>query len=80
MTVYELIQELSQYKASTEVRFHVDAKLDIGVEAEFDRDDENDVQDVTVMADIDEDFDFDDISNHENTRYGSQYIQINLTY
>ena len=28
MKVYELIQELSQYKADTEVEFHVKAKFD----------------------------------------------------
>lgn len=80
MTVYELIQELSQYNAETQVRFHVDADLDIDVEAQFDRNNENDTQDVTVTADIDEDFEFDDISDYENARYGMKYIQINLTY
>lgn len=80
MTVYELIQELSQYNAERQVRFHVDADLDIDVEAKFDRNDENDIQDVTVTADIDEDFEFDDISDYENARYGMKYIQINLTY
>lgn len=80
MTVYELIQELSQYKAETEVRFHVDAQLDVDVEAKFDRNNEEDTQEVTVTADIDEDFDFDDISDYENSRYGNRFIQINLTY
>ena len=36
MKVYELIQELSQYKADTEVEFHVKATFDTDVEAEFD--------------------------------------------
>lgn len=36
MKVYELIQELSQYKADTEVEFHVNAEFDTDVEAEFD--------------------------------------------
>lgn len=76
MKVYELIQELAQYDADTEVRFHIDTSLD--VHADFDRDNENDTQEVTV--DIDEDFEFDDIDDHENTRYGNKYIQINLTY
>ena len=80
MTVYELIQELSQYKAETEVRFHVDAQLDVDVEAKFDRNNEEDTQEVTVTADIGEDFDFDDISDYENSRYGNRFIQINLTY
>ena len=34
MKVYELIQELSQYKADTEVEFHVKATFDTDVEAE----------------------------------------------
>ena len=80
MTVYELIQELSQYKADTEVRFHVDAELNVDVEAKFDRENENDTQEVTVTANIDEDFDFDDVSDYENARYGRRYIQINLGY
>ena len=80
MTVYELIQELSQYRADTEVRFHVDASLEVDVEAEFDRNNENDKQEVTVNVSIDEDFDFEDTSDYENVRYGSKYIQINLTY
>lgn len=80
MKVYELIQELSQYRADTEVIFHVDTSLDVDVEAEFDRNNDNDVQSVTVTADIDEDFEFDDISDYENARYGTKYIQINLTY
>lgn len=80
MTVYELIQELSQYKADTEVRFRVDAELNVDVEAEFDRENENDTQEVTVTANIDEDFDFDDVSDYENAYCGRKYIQINLTY
>lgn len=42
MTVYELIQELSRYDADTEVNFHVKADFDTDVDAEFDRDNEND--------------------------------------
>lgn len=38
MTVYELIQELSQFKADTEVKFHVKAEFDTDVETEFDED------------------------------------------
>ena len=80
MKVYELIQELSNYKADTEVKFHVKANMDIDVSAEFDRENEDDVQEVTVKAEIDEDFDFDDIDDHENTRAWSSDITINLTY
>lgn len=38
MKVYELIQELSQFKADTEVEFHVKATFDTDIEAEFDDD------------------------------------------
>lgn len=79
MKVYELIQELSQYKADTEVEFHVKAKMDIDVKATFDRDNEDDYQDVTVEADIDEDFEFDDITDNENS-YFRPNITINLEY
>lgn len=80
MTVYELIQELSWYKADTEVRFHVDASIDVDVEATFNREEENDTQEVTVTADIDDDFEFEDISDYEDAHYGGKYIQINLEY
>lgn len=59
MTVYELIQELSQYNADTEVKFHCEAEYDIDVEAEFDRESENNTQEVTVIAS------FDDIDDYE---------------
>lgn len=79
MKVYELIQELAQYEADTEVRFHVKAKFDTDVEAEFDRDNEDDTQTVTVTAEFDEDVDFDDISDYANHRYNPD-ITINLEY
>lgn len=79
MKVYELIQELSQYKADTEVGFHVKATFDTDVEAEFDRDNENDTQEVTVTAEFDEDVDFDDITDNESSRYHPN-ITINLEY
>ena len=79
MTVYELIQKLSNYNADTEVRFKVSAKFDTDVEAEFDREDENDIQEVTVTAKFDDNVNFDDISDHERNRY-RPYIEINLKY
>lgn len=79
MKVYELIQELAQYKADTEVNFHVKAKFDTDVEAEFDRKNEDDTQTVTVTAEFDEDVSFDDISDHENY-ICSPDITINLEY
>lgn len=78
MTVYELIQELSNYNADTEVRFKVSAEFNTDVEAEFDREDENDIQEVTVTAEFDDNVDFDDISDHE--REYRPYIEINLEY
>lgn len=79
MKVYELIQELSQYKADTEVEFHVKAKFDTVVEAEFDRDNEDDTQEVTVGVSFDEDVDYSDIDDKENSIY-SPHISINLEY
>ena len=79
MKVYELIQELSQYKADTEVEFHVKATFDTDVEAEFDRDNENDTQEVTVTAEFDEDVDFDDIEDNESSIL-HPCITINLEY
>lgn len=79
MKVYELIQELTQYKPDTEVKFHVKAKIDVDVKAAFDRDNEDDEQDVTVEADIDEYFEFDDITDNVRGLY-SPNITINLEY
>lgn len=84
MKVYELIQELSQYNADTEVEFHCKAVYDTDVEAEFDRENENDVQEVTVTATFDDDVDFDDIDDHESidrrTLQKESYIVVNLSY
>ena len=76
MTVYELIQKLTKYKGDTEVGFHVQAEFSTDVEAEFDREDENNTQEVTVDAVFDEDVDFDDIDDFSNNRY----IVINLEH
>lgn len=80
MTVYDLIQELTRYNADTEVRFHFRGNFDVDVEAEFDRESEYDVQDITVNADFDGDVDFDDIDNFENARYVTPHILFNLSY
>lgn len=79
MTVYELIQELSQYDADTEVKFHCEAEFDTDVEAEFDRENEDDTQEVTVTAEFDDNVDFNYISDYERDRY-RPYIEINLEY
>lgn len=78
MTVYELIQKLSQYSADTEVEFHCEAVYDTDVEAEFDREDENDIQEVTVSAEFDEDVSYDGIEYKSTIR--TPHITINLTY
>lgn len=81
MKVYELIQKLSNYNADTEVRFHVNGEFETDVEAEFDRDNEDDVQDVTVTAEIDDDVEFEDIDDYEpkSKRFLSEpYIVMNF--
>lgn len=79
MKVYELIQELSRFEADTEVKFHVKAKFDTDVQAEFDRENEDDVQDVTVDVEFDEDVNFEDIEDNERNIYIPE-ITINLEY
>ena len=78
ITVYELIQELSRYRAETEVKFHVKAKFTTDVEAEFDRESEDDVQEVTVDAEFDEDVDIDNFEDREDRVFGD--VVINFTY
>ena len=78
MTVYELVQELVQYDADAEVRFNVRGQMDFDTLAEFDREDENDQQEVTVTVDIDDRFEFDYIK--EYTKSKPKMIEINLEY
>jgi hypothetical protein len=84
MKVYDLIRELSQYNADTEVKFHCKAYYDTDVEAEFDRESEDDIQAVTVTATFDDDVDFDDIDDYEpmskRTWQKEPFIVINLSY
>lgn len=80
MTVYELIQELSQYNADTEVVFHCKAVHDTDVEAEFDREDENNIQEVKVSAEFDEDVDYDGIWVSKLVITRTPPIVINLKY
>lgn len=79
MTVYELIQELSRFSADTEVEFHVKADFDTDVDAEFDRNNEDDVQTVTVTAGFDEDVNYDGIKDNEHHRYNPN-ITMELVY
>ena len=80
MRVYELIQELAKYNPDTKVDFHVIAEFETDVEAEFNREIEDDIQEVTVDAKFDDDVDFEDIDDHESNHFGEKYIQINLSY
>lgn len=74
MTVYELIQELAKHKGDTEVGFHVQAEFSTDVKAEFDREDENNTQEVTVDAKFDEDVDFYEIVDFSNNRYNPRIV------
>lgn len=84
MKVYELIQELSRYNADTEVKFHCEAEYDTDVKAEFDRENEDDTQEVTVTTSFNDDVDFDGIDDyeetHKRTRRKDPFIVINLSY
>lgn len=78
MTVYELVQELVQYDADAEVRFNVKGEMDFDTFAKFDREDENDQQEVTVTVDIDDVFEFDYIRDWTKTK--PKMVEINLEY
>lgn len=72
MKVYELIQELTNFEASTEVEFRVE----MSIEADADVDLEGEANQ-TVSVDIDERVSFDDIRDNERT---SKSVTINLNY
>ena len=76
MTVYEMIQKLSEYEAGDEIVFHVEAEYSEDIMAEFDRKNENDTQEITVNSEFDDDVDFDDIER----RYYNKKVAINLRY
>lgn len=83
MTVYELIQELSQYNAGTEVRFNFKGNFKSDVKATFDRSSEDDEQEVTAEVEFDDNLDYEDISNYEpeHSRWQKDpFIVINLSY
>lgn len=83
MTVYELIQELSQYNADTEVKFNFKGNFESDVKATFDRSSEDDEQEVTAEVEFDDNLDYEDISNYE-PKYSrwqkDPFIVINLSY
>ena len=80
MKVYELIQELAKYDANTEVYFHAVCSYTDDVKAKFNRDNEDDEQEVTINCEFDDDVEFDGIRDYENARYGLPHIQIDLKY
>ena len=80
MKVYELIQELAQYAADTEVKFHINADFTTDVGAEFDRENADSVvQQVTVDANFDEYVDFSNIVDR-GSKVAYRDIVIHLTY
>lgn len=78
MRVYELIQELSKYSADTEVKFHVNAKYSSDIEVEFDRENEDNTQEVTADVEFDDDVEIEEIDDRENKVFRD--IVINLKY
>lgn len=84
MTVYELIQELSQYNADTEVKFNFKGKFEADVKATFDRDSEDDEQEVTAEVEFDDKLDYENISDYQSmysrTSQKEPYIVVNLSY
>lgn len=84
MKVYELIQELSQYNADTEVRFNFKGNFEADVKATFDRSSEDDEQEVTAEVEFDDYLDYEDISDYESmssrTWQKDPFIVINLSY
>lgn len=78
MTVYELVQELVQYDSDAKVRFNATGQMYVDTFAEFNREDENDQQEVIVKVDIDNYFEFDYIKDYPNRN--PKIIEINLKY
>lgn len=64
MKVYELIQELAQYDADKEMEFRFVTKFDADVKAEFDRESEDDIQEVTVEVSFDDIIEYDYLDNN----------------
>lgn len=78
MKVYELIQELAQFDANTIVNFKVRAGFHTNVIAKFNRDDEDDKQEVEVFIEFNDEVEYDEII--PSTRYHSDEVTINLEY
>lgn len=84
MKVYELIQELSQYSADTEVRFNFKGNFESDVKVAFERNGEYDEQEVTAEVEFDDYLDYEDISDYEpmssRTWQKDPFIVTNLSY
>lgn len=78
MTVYEMIQKLSKYKADAEVRFHVEANFDTDIEALFDRNNESDTQSLVANVTFDDYVGFDEV--HRSYYHDDNEITIDLKY
>lgn len=78
MTVYELIQELAQYDADAEIKFNVKGNLDFDTVVEFDRENEDNEQNVTVNVDLDDRFEFARTIDWTTTK--PKIVEIQLEY
>ena len=79
MTVYELIQQLANYDPDKEVQFKLVSDFDTYVDATFDRENEEDVQEVKVTVCFDDNLDFDYIDSGVYGREKDK-VFINLEY
>lgn len=77
MTVYELIQELANHNADKEIEFRFEAKFDTDVKAEFDRDSEDDIQEVTVEASFDDTIEYYDL---DDDRWNKNKVIMTFSY
>lgn len=76
MTVYEIIQKLSEFDANDDVKFCFAGNFEADVTAEFDRDNEDNGQEVTVDVKFDDTLTFEDI----HKKYFENEVCIDLTY
>lgn len=76
MTVYDLIQKLSQFNADSEIDFHIIAEYLADVRAYFYRDNENDIQDISINVKIDDNVDFDNVKEYPYNKD----VRLNLIY
>lgn len=76
MTVYELIQELAQFKPDTPVDFHVKAEFDADVDIEKDGlPFDSETVSTTTYVKFDEDVSFDDIKSSRRGDAATIYLE-----